>query len=104
MEDLYDLKDRFKKVTNSKTQSSTLKFELINLGTPEKPQNINLGLGLKPEERMSFIKLLKTYKDIFAWDYSDLKTYDTSIIHHTIPMTLDDKPVQQKLRKILPNL
>ena len=103
-EDLYDLKDRFKKVTNSKTQISTLKFELINLGTPEKPQNIKLGLGLKYEEMMSFIKLLKKYTDIFAWDYLDLKKYDTSIIQHTIPMILDDKPVQQKLRKNQLNL
>lgn len=46
LEDLYDLKDRFKKVTNSKLQSSTLRFELVNLGTDLKPQNINLGLGL----------------------------------------------------------
>ena len=53
---------------------------------------------------MSFIKFLRTYKIIFAWDYSDLKTYDTSIIQHNIPMILDDKPVQQKLRKIHPNL
>lgn len=104
MEDLYDLKDRFKNVTNSKTQSSTLKFELINLGTPKKPQKINLGLGLKNEERMSLIKLLEKYKHIFAWDYSHLKTYDTSIIQHTIPMISDDKPVQEKLRKIHPNL
>lgn len=31
VEDLYDLKDRFKKITNSKTQSSTMRFEVINL-------------------------------------------------------------------------
>ena len=104
MEDLYDLKDRFKKVTNSNTHISTLKFELINLGTPENPQNINLGLSLQPKERTPFIKLLKTYKYIFEWDYSDLKTYDTSIIQHTIPMISDDKHVQQKIRKIHPNL
>ena len=73
-------------MTNSKFQISTLKFELINLGTSKKPQNITLGLGLRYEERISFIKLFKKYKDIFAWDYSDLKTYDTSIIQHTIPM------------------
>ena len=91
-------------MTNSKIQSSTLKFELINLGTSEKPQNINLGLGLRYEERISFIKLFKKYKDIFAWDYLDLKTYDTSIIQHTIPMISDDKPIQQELRKIHPNL
>ena len=94
MEDLYDLKDRFKKTTNSKTQSSTLRFEFINLGTLDKPQNINLGLGLTPDERMSFIKLLRKYKSIFARDYLDLKTYDTSIMQHTIPMISNDKPVQ----------
>ena len=33
MEDLYDLKDGFKKITNSKTQISTLRFEVVNLGT-----------------------------------------------------------------------
>ena len=32
------------------------------------------------------------------------KTYDTSIIQHTTPMISDEKPVQQKLRKIHPNL
>ena len=104
MEDIYDFKYRFKKITNSKTQSSTLRFELVNLGTTEKPQNVNLGLGLSSEERMSFIKLLKTYKGVFAWDYSDLKTYDTSIIQHTIPMTSNEKPFQQMLRNIHPNL
>ena len=41
---------------------------------------------------------------MFAWDYSNLKTYDTSIIQHTIPMISDDKPIQQKMRKIHPNL
>jgi len=32
VEDLYDLKDRFKRSTNSKLQSSTLNYELVNLG------------------------------------------------------------------------
>ena len=88
----------------TKNQSSTLIFEVVNLGRFEKPQNVNLGLGLTSEERISFIKLLKTYKCDFAWDYSYLKTYDTSVIQHTIPMTSKEKPVQQNLRKIHPNL
>ena len=62
LEDLYDIKNRFKKVTNSKLQSSTLRFELINLGTEDKPQNISLGLGLTSEERITFIRLLNRYK------------------------------------------
>ena len=48
--------------------------------------------------------MLKIYKSIFAWNYEDLKTYDTSIIQHTIPMISDERPIQQKLRKINPNL
>ena len=104
LEDLYDIKDRFKPVTNEKLHSSTLRFELINLGTEQNPQNINLGLGLSLEEKEAFIRLLKKNKQVFAWKYDDLKTYDTSIIQHTIPMLPDQKPIQQKLRKIHPNL
>lgn len=48
--------------------------------------------------------MLKKYKNVFAWNYEDLKTYDTSIIQHTIPMISDEKPIHQKLRKIHPNL
>jgi hypothetical protein len=81
-----------------------MKFEIINLGTEENPKNINLGLGCTPSERDSFINLFKKYKDIFSWTYNDLKNYDTSVIQHIIPLNLDAKPVQQKLRKIHPNL
>lgn len=65
LEYLYDLKDRFKKSTNCKLNSSTLRFELVNLGSEEKPQNINLALGLSLDERLSFIQVLRRYKDIF---------------------------------------
>ncbi len=104
LEDLYDIKDRFKPVTNTKIQSYTLRFELINLGTDQIPQNINLGLGLSIQEKEALVKLLRKNKHVFAWKYDDLNTYDTSIIQHTIPMLPDKKPIQQKLRKIHPNL
>ena len=59
---------------------------------------------MSSEERVSFVKLLRTYKSFFTWDYTDLKTYDTYVIQHNIPMISDEKPIQQKLRKIHPNL
>jgi len=62
LEDLYDLKDRFKRYTNSKLQNSTLNYELVNLGIDTKPQNIYLGLGLAPEERLAYVCLLKNTK------------------------------------------
>lgn len=47
---------------------------------------------------------MRQYKSVFAWNYNEIKTYDTPIIQHTIPKIDDEKPVQQKLRKIHPNL
>ena len=42
--------------------------------------------------------------DIFAWSYHDLKTYDTSIIQHKIPLKPNTKPFKQKLRRLNPAL
>jgi len=41
---------------------------------------------------------------MFSWTYDDLKTYDTNIIQHIIPMKPHIKPFQQKLRKMHPSL
>jgi ribonuclease HI len=104
LEKLYDLQDKFKKVTNCKTNISYLQFETVNLGSEFSPQNVNLGKNCSPEERQAYIKLFKEYKDIFTWMYEDLKTYDTNIIQHVIPMKSQTKPFQQKLRKMHPSL
>jgi len=80
MEHLYDLHDKFKKSTNYKTHSSSMKSEIVNLGTKEYPKNVNLGLRCSPQEKATFIKLFKNYKDIFLWTYEDLKTFGTSIM------------------------
>ena len=47
---------------------------------------------------------MKKYTDVFSWSYEDLKEYDTSIIHHTIPIKPDKKPFKKKLRRINPKL
>jgi hypothetical protein len=44
--------------------------------------------------------LLKEYKDVFAWSYEDLKTYDTFIIEHKIPLKPGVNPFKQTLRQI----
>jgi hypothetical protein len=50
------------------------------------------------------MKLFKEYKDVITWTYKDLKTYDTKIIQHIIPLKEDAKPFQQNLRKMHPSL
>jgi hypothetical protein len=74
------------------------------LGTNENPQFINLGLGCSKQEKAAFIKLFKEFKDVFAWTYEDLKTFDPNIIQHVIPMKPQTLPFQQKLRKMHPKL
>jgi hypothetical protein len=45
LEKFYDLQDKFKKSINCKTNSSSLSYEKVSLGTNDNPQCINLGLG-----------------------------------------------------------
>jgi hypothetical protein len=104
LEKLNDLQDKFKKEIDCKTNISSMQFEVVNLGTSTTPQNINLGKNCSPEEKQSYIKLFKEYKGIFTWTYEYLKTYDTKIIQHVIPMNPQTKPFQQNLRKMHPNL
>ena len=97
LENLFDLKEGFRGPKNAKTGSSCTMHETINLGTLESPKNVNLGKTISKEERKSYLKLFKQYQDVFTWSYRDLKTYDTCIIQHTIPLKSKVKPFQQKL-------
>ncbi len=48
MDHLYDLHDKFEKLTNCKMHSSSMKYESVNLGAKEDPKNVNLALGCSP--------------------------------------------------------
>ena len=104
LEKLFDIQDKFKRSTNTKTSSSSLKYEAINLGTKHNPQTINLGTNCTHAERATFMKLFKEYKDVFGWTYEDLKTYGMKIIQHIIPLKEYANPFQQKLGKMHPSL
>ena len=51
-----------------------------------------------------YAELLREFADVFAWTYEDLRTYDTSVIEHKIPLKEEAKPFRQKLRQINPML
>ena len=84
LERLFDLQDKFKRPTNMKISSSSLRYEVVNLGTEKNPQKINLGTNCTHSKKESFMRLFREYKDVFAWTYEDLKTYDMKIIQHKI--------------------
>jgi hypothetical protein len=59
---------------------------------------------LSREQRAEYAELLKEFADVFSWTYEDLRTYDTSVIEHKIPLKEEAKPFRQKLRQINPML
>ena len=81
-----------------------MQFELVNLGSKAEPKYVNLGMCCSLGERSNFISLFKQYKDVFAWTYEYLKTYDTCIIQHVVPIKAGVKPFQHPLRKMHPKL
>ena len=44
--------------------------------------------------------MVREFRNVFAWSYDELKTYDKSIIQYTTPLEGNEKPHRQKLRKI----
>jgi ribonuclease HI/uncharacterized small protein (DUF1192 family) len=75
-----------------------------NIGTSEEPKFVKLSKSLTEEQRIRYTDLLKEFTDVFAWTYQDLKTYDTSVIEHKIPLKEEARPFKQKLRQINPTL
>jgi ribonuclease HI len=63
-----------------------------NIGTENEPKIVKLSRSLTKEQRSEYIGLLREFVDVFAWTYEDLKTYDTSIIEHKIPLKEETKP------------
>jgi len=45
---------------------------------------------------MKYIELFKEFQNVLAWSYEDLKSYDTSVIQHTIPLKENQKSFKQK--------
>ena len=59
------------------------KLEEINLGTdPQKPRHISISSKLSGEEKLELKLLLKEFRDVFAWDYSEMPWLDPELVIH----------------------
>jgi hypothetical protein len=88
----------------STLQPQPEEFEDCDIGTKENPRLVKLSKYLSLETKSKYTEFLRKYKDVFAWSYDELRTCDTSIIKHKIPLKLGGKPFKQKLRQINPML
>jgi hypothetical protein len=76
------------------------KLEEIDIGDGEKPKPTFISANLESSFREELIKLLKEYKDCFAWDYSEMPGLDRSIVELRLPIKPGFKPYKQPPRKI----
>jgi hypothetical protein len=65
---------------------------------------VKISKYLPTQIKSKYVELLKQYKDVFAWSYDDLKTYDTFVIEHKIPLKHGINPFKKKPRQINPIL
>jgi hypothetical protein len=79
---------------------SVHKLEEVDIGSGDKPRPTFISANLQPDFRKELIKLLKKYKDCFAWDYSEMPGLDRSIVEHWLPIKSGFKPYKQPPRKI----
>jgi len=85
---------------NSEKQTNQAIVSDLNIGTDKDPKIIKLSKSLSGEERKRYLELMKEFRDIFAWSYEYLKTFDAEVMQHKIPLKEGVKPFQQKLRQI----
>jgi hypothetical protein len=72
--------------------------EYCDIGTKEEHRIVKISKYLPPETKSKYVDLLEKYKDTL------LRTYDTVVIEHKIPLKPGVKPFRQKLRQINPIL
>jgi hypothetical protein len=76
------------------------KLEEVDIGSGDKPRPTFISANMQPDFREGLIKLLKEYKDCFAWDYSEMPGLDRSIVEHRLPIKSGFKPYKQPPWKI----
>ena len=60
-------------------------LEEIDLGSSsQESRPISVSASLTEKEKSELVLLLKEFKDVFAWDYSEMPRLDPRLITHTL--------------------
>ena len=62
-------------------------LEEVDIGDGDSlPRPTFISAKLDPEYKQELVKLLKEYKDCFAWEYYEMSGLDQSIVEHLLPI------------------
>ncbi|KAG8480467.1 hypothetical protein CXB51_024656 [Gossypium anomalum] len=65
---------------------------------------VKIGTCIAEETKRDLVELLREFKDVFAWSYQDMPGLSPDIAVHYLPIREYCKPVQQKLRRMRPDI
>jgi hypothetical protein len=91
LERMFDNNDVAVKLQSAEKESYVF---LYNVTSEKDPKHVNLASHLSEKQRADYGELLKEFADIFAWQYDDLKDFDTEVIQHKIPLNKDTKQLK----------
>ena len=74
-------------------------LEEADLGSgSQEPRPISISASLIEKEKLELVLLLKEFKDVFIWDYSEMLGLDPGLIAHTLNVDMQAKLVAQLAR------
>ena len=74
-------------------------LEEVDLGSDSRePRPISISASLTEKEKSELILLLKGFKDISSWNYSEMLGLDPGLVAHTLNVDPKAKPVAQPAR------
>ena len=74
------------------------------MGNNEEKKEVKIGAVLSVEIKKEMIDLLHEFTNVFAWSYQDILALSTEIVEHRLPLKSECKLVQQKLRRMKPEM
>ncbi|XP_012458310.2 uncharacterized protein LOC105779109 [Gossypium raimondii] len=78
--------------------------ESVEVVILEEGRSVKIGAGITEETRQDLVELLQEFKDVFAWSYQDMPGLSTDIMVHRLPIKEECRPIQQKLRRMRPDV
>ena len=69
-------------------------LEEVDLGSgSQEPRPILVSVSLTEKEKSELMLLLKEFKDVFVWDYSEMPGLDPRLVAHTLNVDPEAKLV-----------
>ena len=85
-------------------QATVDELKEVNLGTEEDKRPIFLNASLSVEEEQSYVKLIKEYRDVFAWSYKEMPGLDPKVAVHHLAVKKGVRPIKQAQHRFRPEL